>query len=64
MNERQNETLEQRRNVAQFYKKCKETSARREDEIKKEFKDNFSKAITVLQVELSRLEKVSNKTTL
>ena len=60
-NYRQVELLEARRQVTLFYKRTKESIVTREAELKRIFRDQIGSHIKVLEIELKKLQKCSQK---
>jgi hypothetical protein len=55
LNERQQEIYDLRKNAAIFYKKQKEVQDKIETQLKKQYKDNLTQQIKVLDLQLNKL---------
>ena len=61
-NVRQKEVHEVRKNVALFYKKAKESQLAKEQELRKLYKDQVSGQVKILELELHKLQAMSQVT--
>ena len=61
-NVRQKEVHEVRKNVALFYKKAKESQLAKEQELRKLYKDQVSGQVKILELELHKLQAMSQAT--